>query len=164
MRDFTLRRARKEDIPSLMELIMELAIFEKAPHEVSLSLEEFAEAGFGNNPVYTCYIAEMKGKIVGMALYYIRFSTWKGKRIYLEDLIVNQDYRGLGIGQALFFRCLEDADQLGYHGMTWQVLDWNEPAIKFYQRFGSSFDGEWLNSGLSEEKIKEIMDLESKKK
>src|SRR5215203_2312704 len=139
----TIRRAVKEDCRRLLELITELAIYEKAPNEVTVSLEHFTESGFGKNPVWWSFVAEEDGAIPGFALYYIRYSTWKGQRMYLEDLIVTEHMRGHGLGKLLFDRLIEEAKEKKLSGMVWQVLDWNEPAINFYKRYGATLDGEW---------------------
>lgn len=144
-----LRLAVKADCLRLMELIRELAIFEKAPDEVTVSLAEFEEAGFGPQPVWEAYVAEVNGRIEGMALFYIRYSTWKGRRIYLEDLIVSENFRGQGLGKMLFEKVWALAQERSYSGMVWQVLDWNEPAISFYKKYGAEFDAGWLNASLS---------------
>jgi GNAT superfamily N-acetyltransferase len=152
-----IRPAEKEDIGSMMDLIRELAIYEKAPEEVTVSLEEFRESGFGENPVYTAFVAVMEGKIIGLALMYIRYSTWKGQRNYLEDLVVSERYRGLGIGKKLFDRCLWETHEKGLNGMVWQVLNWNEPAIHFYKKYPYKHDPEWINCSLEKEQIKAIL-------
>src|SRR5690606_38349471 len=121
-----LRLAERSDCGRLMELIRELAVFERAPDEVTVSLTEFEEAGFGPQPVWEAYVAEVNGKIEGMALFYIRYSTWKGRRIYLEDLIVSEDFRGRGLGKMLFEKVWSLTKERSYSGMVWQVLDWNE--------------------------------------
>jgi GNAT superfamily N-acetyltransferase len=148
-----LRLAKKEDCPRLMELVHELAVFEKAGDEVTVSLQEFEDAGFGNNPLWKAFVAEEDGFIAGCALCYVRYSTWKGRLLYLEDLIVTEDYRSKGIGKLLFERALKEAKEQGYSGMVWQVLDWNEPAIKFYNKYGSAIESGWLNVSLSTEEI-----------
>jgi len=148
-----LRVAVKEDCPRLLELVHELALFEKAPEEVTVTLEEFVEAGFGAKPVWKTFVAEVDGLIVGFALYYIRYSTWKGCRMYLEDLIVTESWRGKGVGKLLFDRLIIEAREMGFNGMSWQVLDWNEPAIKFYKKYEAALDGAWINGSLSKEQI-----------
>ena len=144
-----LREAVKEDCPRLLELVQELALFEKAPEEVTVTLEEFIDAGFGEKPVWKTFVAELDGLIVGFALYYIRYSTWKGCRMYLEDLIVTESWRGKGVGKLLFDRLIIEAREVGFNGMSWQVLDWNEPAIKFYKKYEAALDGTWINGSLS---------------
>ncbi|HTK18754.1 MAG TPA: GNAT family N-acetyltransferase, partial [Mucilaginibacter sp.] len=99
------------------------------------------------------FVAEVNGVIVGFALYYIRYSTWKGCRMYLEDLIVTEDWRGKGVGKLLFDRLIVEAREMGFNGMSWQVLDWNEPAIKFYKKYEAALDGAWINGSLSREQI-----------
>ncbi len=151
-----IRASKKEDIPEMMDLIKELALYEKSPNEVTVSLEEMENCGFGENPIFTSYVALLDAKIVGLALYYLRYSTWKGKRIYLEDLIVTKEYRRLGLGKRLFHRCLQDTLSLGASGMTWQVLDWNQPAIRFYNQFKFKSESGWLNGSIESESIHEI--------
>jgi GNAT superfamily N-acetyltransferase len=147
----TIRRAVKEDCPRLMELIHELAVFEKAPDEVTVAMEHFVESGFGPNPVWWAFVAEApaasgEGRAVyGFALYYIRYSTWKGQRLYLEDLLVSEAMRGKGLGKLLFERVLEETKEKKYSGMVWQVLDWNEPAINFYKKYNAVIDNGWMN-------------------
>jgi GNAT superfamily N-acetyltransferase len=148
-----LRIAIKEDCPRLLDLVHELALFEKAPEEVTVTLNEFEEAGFGNKPVWKAFVVESDGVIVGFALYYIRYSTWKGCRMYLEDLIVTESWRGKGVGKLLFDRLIQEARELGFNGMTWQVLDWNEPAINFYKKYEAAIDAGWLNASLSKQQI-----------
>ena len=150
---FNLRVAVKEDCPRLLDLVHELALFEKAPEEVTVTLEEFEEAGFGEKPVWKTFVAEVDGVIVGFALYYIRYSTWKGCRMYLEDLIVTENWRGKGVGKLLFDRLIVEAREMGFNGMTWQVLDWNEPAIKFYKKYEADISSGWLNGSLSKEQL-----------
>jgi len=148
-----LRPATKEDCPRMMELIQELAHFERAPHEVTVTMDEFINAGFGNNPVWKAFLAVNGDLIVGLALYYVRYSTWKGCRLYLEDLIVTENYRGWGIGKQLFDRVIQEAQEMGFSGMVWQVLDWNEPAIKFYKKYDATIEAGWLNAALSKEQL-----------
>ncbi len=151
-----IREAKKADCPRLMELIAELALFEKAPGEVTVTLAEFEDAGFGNAPVWKAFVAEADGFIVGFALYYIRYSTWKGCRMYLEDLIVTEAYRSQKIGTLLIKTLIKEALQKGFSGMLWQVLDWNEPAIDFYKKLNASFDGSWINVSLSKEQFSDF--------
>ena len=143
-----IRRAVKEDCPRLMELVRELAVYEKAPNEVTVSLEHFEESGFGKNPVWWAFVADTEDGIQGFALYYIRYSTWKGQAMYLEDILVTEDARGKGIGKLLFDQLIVEAKEKGFDRMIWQVLEWNEPAINFYKKYNASFDGERLNGSL----------------
>jgi len=148
-----LRVARREDCPRLLELIKELALYERAPQEVTVDLQHFEDAGFGSQPVWKAFIAEVDGFIAGFALYYVRYSTWKGSRLYLEDLIVTEAMRSRGIGKLLFNRTVQEARELGFNGMSWQVLDWNEPAINFYKKYEAGLQAGWLNASLSTEQI-----------
>jgi GNAT superfamily N-acetyltransferase len=148
-----IRVARREDCPRLLELINELALYERAPQEVTVDLQHFKEAGFGSKPVWKAFVAETEGFIAGFALYYVRYSTWKGSRLYLEDLIVTEAMRGRGIGKLLFNRTVQEARELGFNGMSWQVLDWNEPAINFYKKYEAGLEAGWLNASLSTEQI-----------
>jgi GNAT superfamily N-acetyltransferase len=148
-----LRLAVKEDCVRLIELVNELALYEKAPQEVTVTLQEFEEAGFGEKPVWKAYVAEVGGLIVGFGLYYVRFSTWKGCRMYLEDFIVTEPMRGRGIGKLLFDQLIIEAKEKGYNGMVWQVLDWNEPALNFYKKYQAYVETGWLNAALSKEQI-----------
>ncbi len=143
-----LRRAKQEDIPSILELVNSLALFEKAPNEVTATVQDYIENGFGDNPIFFSYLAYYEGQLAGFALWYFRFSTWKGKRFYLEDLYVKDEFRSKGIGQKLIEACIEEAKQTKCTGMMWQVLDWNTPAIEFYKKYNASFDGEWINVNL----------------
>lgn len=144
----TVRKAEKEDCPRILELVKELALYEKAPEEVTVTLDHFTESGFGPKPVWWAYVAERNGAIEGFALFYIRFSTWKGQRMYLEDFYVTQESRGAGIGKLLFDQLIKEAAERGLGGIQWQVLEWNEPAINFYKKYGAAFDGEWINCSI----------------
>ena len=154
-----IRRAVKEDCARMMELIHELAVYEKAPEEVTVSMDHFIESGFGPNPVWWAFVAtsprpspegEGEMEVVGFALWYIRYSTWKGQRLYLEDLLVTEQMRGKGIGKLLFDALIEECKTKKYSGMMWQVLDWNEPAINFYKKLdGVKFDDEWVNCSIN---------------
>jgi GNAT superfamily N-acetyltransferase len=139
------RRAIREDCPRLLELVRELALYEKAPHEVTVTEEHFLESGFGPDPVWWAFVVTVDDQVEGFALYYIRYSTWKGQRLYLEDLVVTEKMRGRGLGKLLFDRLLIEMKEKKFSGMVWQVLDWNEPAIQFYKKYGANFDAGWVN-------------------
>ena len=151
--DFQLRYAVKEDCPHLLELIRELAVYEKAPEEVTVTLDEFADAGFGEKPVWKAFVVENSTGILGFALFYIRYSTWKGCRLYLEDFFVSESQRGQGLGKVLFERVMKEARDQNYNGMTWQVLDWNEPAINFYKKYGAQIESGWLNTSFTKDQL-----------
>ena len=148
-----IREAIQSDCPRLLELVKELALFEKAPQEVTVSLSHFEESGFGKSPVWWAYVACQKNTegnelIIGFGLYYIRYSTWKGQSLYLEDLLVTESHRGKGIGKQLFETIIAVCKQKGYKRMCWQVLEWNKPAIDFYKQYGAKLDGEWENGSI----------------
>jgi GNAT superfamily N-acetyltransferase len=143
-----IRRAEKKDCTRLLELVRELAVYEKAPNEVTVSLEHFTASGFGEKPVWRAFVAEDEQAIQGFALYYIRYSTWKGQAMYLEDILVTEKMRGKGIGKLLFERLFDEARENGWKRIVWQVLEWNEPAINFYKKYNAHFDGEWVNCSL----------------
>ncbi len=144
-----IRKAVKGDCQRMMELVHELAVYEKAPHEVTITMEHFVESGFGKHPVWWAFVAEVDGVVQGFALYYIRFSTWKGQRMYLEDFLVTEKMRGKGLGKLLFDRLFEEAKSRNLTGIQWQVLEWNEPAINFYKKYSPTFDGEWVNCAVN---------------
>lgn len=146
--NITLRKAVKEDCPRLLDLVKELAVYERAPREVTVTLEHFEKSGFGSRPVWWAIVAEVDGRVEGFALYYVRFSTWKGQRMYLEDFIVTEKMRGKGLGKLLFDQLIKVAKKKQFHGIQWQVLEWNEPAINFYKKYNADFDPEWINCGL----------------
>ena len=156
-RELIIRRAEKKDCKRLLELIHQLAVYEKAPDEVTVNLEHFEESGFGEKPVWWALVAEAPssqgegwGEVHGFALYYVRYSTWKGQRMYLEDFIVDEVSRGKGIGKLLFDKLIEEAKEKKFNGIVWQVLDWNEPAINFYKKLDNvKFDDGWVNCGIN---------------
>lgn len=146
---YTLRQATEHDCPRLLELIKELAIYEQAPNEVTVTLQHFAQSGFGTTPVWWAYVVcNGDGYILGFALYYIRYSTWKGQRMYLEDIIVTEQARGQGIGAMLMNKLMAVANQHQFSGMLWQVLEWNTSAIEFYKKYKTNFDSEWINCSI----------------
>ncbi len=130
----------------MLQLVHELAVYERAPDEVTVTLAHFTDSGFGEKPVWWAFVAEENGNIIGFALYYIRFSTWKGQRLYLEDFVVTEAARGKGIGTLLFDRIVEEAKEKNFNGISLQVLDWNEPAINFYKKYNAAIDSGWLNA------------------
>ena len=161
--DVKIRKAEARDLPQMLALVKELAVFERAPNEVTVTEAHMREAGFGSDPVWVGWVAEFQlpdgtinelanGELVGMAVCYERYSTWKGRRLYLEDIIVTESARGQRIGEKLFLECAKE-----HSGMLWQVLDWNKDAIRFYDRFGASYSKEWLNGSLELEGLVKLM-------
>ncbi|UII28706.1 GNAT family N-acetyltransferase [Fulvivirga maritima] len=146
-----IREGKKEDLPQVLALIKELAVYEKAGDEVDNTVEQMEEDGFGPNPAYGLFVAESDhGAIVGIAIYYYRYSTWKGRRIYLEDIVVTESERGNGLGKALFDSVIAKGKGEKCKGMVWQVLDWNEPAINFYKKYyDADLDPEWINCSIN---------------
>jgi GNAT superfamily N-acetyltransferase len=132
----------------MMELVRELALYERAPEQVTVTMEHFRESGFGSNPVWWAFVAEENGVVQGFALYYIRYSTWKGQRMYLEDILVTEAARGRGLGAKLMDALIQEAKEKQFSGIVWQVLEWNEPAFNFYRKFNASFDPEWVNAAI----------------
>lgn len=153
----TIRPGTKADLPRTLELIKELAAYEKAPHEVSNTLSRMEEDGFGKNPIFGFFVAENERGIVGISVYYYRYSTWKGKRLYLEDIVVTEKERGSGLGKLLFDRTMQQCIDDNCTGMMWQVLDWNEPAINFYKKYQAKLDYEWVNCQLEATQIKTLL-------
>jgi len=152
-----IRKAQPTDMENVLGLIKELAEFEKEAGEVEVDVSLLKEKGFGNNPQFTCFVAEYNSKIIGMALVYNRFSTWKGTVLHLEDLIVNQQYRGKGIGSMLLDEVVKFGNQLGVKRISWEVLDWNEQAIKFYETKGADVKRDWDVVHLNNEGIKNYL-------
>ncbi len=152
--NITIRKALQTDCPRIMELVHELAVYEKAPEEVTVTIEHFEESGFGEKPVWWAFVAEVTDEITnlksveGFALYYIRYSTWKGQRMYLEDILVTEKMRGKAIGKQLFDQLIVEAKERDFKGIVWQVLEWNEPAINFYKKYQANFDPEWVNCSI----------------
>jgi GNAT superfamily N-acetyltransferase len=157
MKHVIIREGIREDLPRVLELIKELALYEKAPDEVINTVALMEEDGFGPHPIYGFFVAENQHGIVGLSLYYWRYSTWKGKRLYLEDIIVTERERGNGIGKLLFDRTMKHALDQHCTGMTWQVLDWNEPAINFYKKYGASLGQDWINCNLERAQIAQLL-------
>lgn len=152
--EFSIRKAQKEDMPQVLVLIQELADFEKEPNAVTITADDLERDGFGNNPLFVCFVAEKAHNIVGMALVYTRYSTWKGPALHLEDLIVTENMRGKGLGTALLNEVVDYGHHLGVKRICWEVLDWNEPAIAFYQKKGARVLRDWDVVHLDENGIK----------
>ena len=138
-----IRVGKREDLPHVLELIRELAVYERAPDAVVNTVAEMEKDGFGSRPIFGFFVAEVNQRIIGISIYYWRYSTWKGKRLYLEDIVITEKERGRGAGKLLFDRTMQHALDEGCSGMMWQVLEWNEPAIRFYRKYGAKLDDEW---------------------
>jgi len=148
MTEVKIRAGKKHDVSHVLDLIRELAVYEKASDEVSNTIEMMEEDGFGDHPIYGLIVAEIEEKIIGVSIHYFRYSTWKGRQLYLEDLVVTETARGKGVGAKLFEATIQFAKENQCEGLSWQVLDWNEPAINFYKKYNAKFDGEWLNCSI----------------
>lgn len=149
----SLRKAVKTDVPEILDLIRELALYERAPEEVTITAEDLEKDGFGSNPIFEVILAFNHEQLLGMAFYYYSYSTWKGKCLYLEDIIVKEQYRGNKIGKTLFEAVIKKAKEVNAKRMHWQVLDWNEPAINFYKKYDATLDNSWINGKLTEKQI-----------
>ncbi|GGG41401.1 N-acetyltransferase [Croceivirga lutea] len=155
--EITIRDAVRSDMKKVHELITELAVFEKEPDAVEISVDDLEQDGFGKNPKFHCFVAEIDNEIAGIALVYSRYSTWKGPAVHLEDLIVTQNMRGYGIGSRLLKRVVAYGKELGVKRINWEVLDWNEPAIKFYESKGANVLRDWNVVQLNEKGIDKFL-------
>ena len=151
-----IREGVKEDLPSVLELIKELADYENSLEEVIISLEDLENDGFGDHPWYWFLIAEKDEEIIGLSFYWIRYSTWKGKFLFLEDFVIKEEYKRQGIGSKLFEETIKVCKKLNLNGMIWQVLDWNTPAINFYKKYNADISKNWLNGRFTKKQIDEI--------
>ncbi len=155
--EITIRKAEAQDVPQMLALVKELAVFEKEPEAVTVTEEQMRDAGFGPRPAWWGWVAERsEDGIVGIAMCYERYSTWRGRVGYLEDIVVTENARGLGIGELLFKAIAVEAVKRNYHHMTWQVLDWNKGAIRFYKRLGAELDGQWVNGRLDKAQLSKL--------
>jgi len=154
--NINIRKAYEHDCEEILQLIIELAVYEKAADQVELTLEQLKRDGFGANPLFQAQVAEIDNKIIGIALYYYKYSTWKGKCLFLEDLVIKEQYRRFGIGSKLFQKIINISKNEGVKRMEWQVLDWNSPAIKFYKKYNAELETEWLNGRLYETDLKKL--------
>ncbi len=155
---YTIREAKRSDVPAILRLVQELAEYEKEPEAVEVSVQQMQEDGFGSSPKFHCFVAESESGIIGMALVYPRYSTWKGTVLHLEDLIVTEQERGSGAGTALLNSVVKYGSSLGVKRISWEVLDWNDPAIDFYESKGARVMRDWDVVQLDEEGIKNYMD------
>jgi GNAT superfamily N-acetyltransferase len=152
----TIRPAIQTDVPAMLGLVQELALYEKAPQEVTVTLEEMTAAGFGPGAIWKAFVSIVDGKLVGMSLYFTKYSTWKGKCMYIDDIIVTESMRGAGIGKLLFEETVAEAKRTHMRRLEWQVLEWNTPAINFYNKFSAVLDPEWVNGKLTYEQLQAI--------
>ena len=152
-----IRKGEIDDMTAVLGLIQELAVFEKEPDAVVVSVDDLVRDGFGEKPLFHTFVAELNGEIIGMALYYYRYSTWKGKTIHLEDLIVQEAHRGTGAGLALYTEIMKQGKKDGVRRLEWNVLDWNEPAIRFYQKSGAKLLDDWRVVQMNEEGIERFL-------
>lgn len=154
----TIRPGEARDLPRVLDLIKELADYERGLSQVTNTVEMMTRDGFGPNPIYGLFVAEdPAGDLVGISVYYYRYSTWKGKRLYLEDIMVTRSQRGRGVGAQLFERTLQKSLEEGCTGVMWQVLEWNEPAISFYKKYSARLDPEWINCSLEAKDIQTLL-------
>ena len=151
--NFRIRKGIKEDLPSVLELIKELADYENSLQEVTIKLEDLEDDGFGDHPYFWFLVAENNTEIIGLSFYWIRYSTWKGKFLFLEDFVIKKEYRRVGIGSKLFEETIKICKKKDMNGMVWQVLDWNSQAIKFYKKYNANISKEWLNGKLTKKQI-----------
>ena len=154
-----IRKALKKDMPCVLELIQELAVFEKEPDAVVVTVDDLVRDGFSEQPLFQCFVAEVENEIIGMALFYYRYSTWKGKTIHLEDLIVKESKRGTGAGFALYKEIIQQGKAENVRRIEWNVLDWNTPAIDFYEKSGAKVLGDWRVVHMNENGIKNFISL-----
>ena len=152
-----IRKAEKKDSLAILNLIKELALFEKEPESVKLKLSDIENDGFGTKPLFECIVAEINERIIGMAIYYPRYSTWNGPTIHLEDLIVSEQYKGKGIGTQLYSNFIKMAFNSGVKRVEWNVLDWNSPAINFYKKSGAKVLDDWRSVQMHRSEMKKYL-------
>ena len=153
----TIRRAEARDVPQMLGLVRELAAFEKEPEAVTVTEDQMRDGGFGPRPVWWGWVAESPHGILGMAVCYERYSTWRGRCLYLEDIVVTEHARGQRVGEKLFKACAAFALEQGHHHMLWQVLDWNTEAMRFYVRLGATFDPKWVNGKMTRDDMQNLV-------
>jgi GNAT superfamily N-acetyltransferase len=158
-----IRKGNKEDMTGVLALIQELAEFEKEPEAVLITVDDLIRDGFGTNPLFHVFVAEVEKEIVGIALYYYRYSTWKGKIIHLEDLVVKDKMRGTGLGYALYSEIIKQGKRDNVRRIDWHVLDWNTPAIDFYKKSGANVLNDWSVVQMDEAAINHFVDNNLKK-
>tara|TARA_B100001989_G_scaffold107226_1_gene75186 strand:+ start:923 stop:1408 length:486 start_codon:yes stop_codon:yes gene_type:complete len=153
-----IRKAEKKDSLAILNLIKELALFEKEPESVKLKLSDIENDGFGTKPLFECIVAEINKRIIGMAIYYPRYSTWNGPTIHLEDLVVSEQYKGKGIGTQLYSNFIKMAFNSGVKRVEWNVLDWNSPAINFYKKSGAKVLDDWRSVQMHRSEMKKYLE------
>ena len=156
-----IRKGTPTDMPAVLSLIKELAVYEKEPDAVVVTVEDLIRDGFSPNPLFHCFVAEVNDQIIGIALYYYRYSTWKGKTIHLEDLIVREKERGIGAGMALYKEVIKQGEKDGVRRIEWAVLDWNQNAIDFYEKTGAKVLSDWRIVQMDEQGIAAFLKLNS---
>ena len=154
-----IRQGIKKDLPSVLKLIKELADYENAIDQVTITLEDLQQDGFGSHPWYWFLVAEKEGEIIGLSFYFVRYSTWKGKFLFLEDFVIKEEYRRQGVGSILFEETIKICKKLNMNGMCWQVLDWNTPAINFYKKYNATISNNWLDGKLTSEQLNYLTSL-----
>jgi len=153
-----IRKGTSQDMPSVLALIKELAVFEKEPDAVVVTVDDLIRDGFAENPLFHTFVAEVDQQIIGIALYYYRYSTWKGRTIHLEDLIVKEDKRGTGAGFALYSEIIAQGKRDNVRRIEWNVLDWNTPAIEFYKKSGAKILADWDVVQMDENGINQFLE------
>lgn len=156
--EFSIRKGVKKDMPAVYQLICELANFEDEPEAVEITADDLIADGFKEVPEFEVFVAQHNEQIVGIAVYYRRYSTWKGRSLHLEDLIVSKDFRGLGIGRALYRQVIKTAYDNGMNRLEWEVLDWNKNAIEFYQSSGAQMLDNWNICQMTKTSMKQFLD------
>ena len=152
----SIRKSEAADVPEMLRLIKELATYEKAPDEVMTTEESMKNDGFGADPIFESLVAKWNDKVIGTAIFYVAYSTWKGKMVYLDDIIITESMRGKGVGKLLFDEVAKFAKEVGANHFRWHVLDWNTPAIEFYKKYDASFDPSWITCKLTKEQLEKF--------
>ena len=155
--NFNIRLGEKKDMPSVLDLIIELAVFEKEPDAVEITVADLVRDGFSEKPMFKVFVAEQDNKIIGIALFYERYSTWKGRTIHLEDLIVTKNKQKIGAGKALYLAVLKSAYDNNFNRVSWEVIDWNTNAIDFYKSTGATYLNDWSVVQMNKENLEKFI-------